>query len=171
MPWKGVTVSKQRQRFLEDFQLNYYPITELSERYSISRKTAHKWINRFNQHGQEGYQELSRHPLTCPWRTDQAITKELVKPCPCVIVSRDSFAKLLLIIIVPLTDWNEAYERADWHVPVEPSPENDLSEKSSADTFQVRSISQERLTAKLGALSEPVLEKIGAGLALSLAID
>jgi len=36
MPWKGVTVSEQRQRFLEDYQLNYYSITELSERFSIS---------------------------------------------------------------------------------------------------------------------------------------
>jgi len=38
MPWKGVTVSEQRQRFLEDYQLNYYSITELSERYRISGK-------------------------------------------------------------------------------------------------------------------------------------
>jgi len=79
MPWKGVTVSEQRQRFLEDYQLNYYSITELSERFSISRKTAHKWINRFKQYGQNGYHEISRRPHICPWRTDQAITKELVK--------------------------------------------------------------------------------------------
>ena len=79
MPWKGVTVSEQRQRFLEDYQLNYYSITELAERFSISRKTTHKWINRFKQYGQDGYHEISRRPHTCPWRTDQAITKELVK--------------------------------------------------------------------------------------------
>ena len=79
MPWKGVTVSEQRQRFLEDYQLNYYSITELSERFSISRKTAHKWINRFKEYGQNGYHEISRRPHICPWRTDQAITKELVK--------------------------------------------------------------------------------------------
>ena len=41
MPWRGVTVSEQRQRFFEDYQLNYYSITELAERFSISRKTAH----------------------------------------------------------------------------------------------------------------------------------
>jgi len=41
MPWKGVTVSEQRQRFLEDYKLNYYPVIELAERFSISRKTAH----------------------------------------------------------------------------------------------------------------------------------
>jgi len=47
MPWRGVTVSEQRQRFLEDYKLNYYSVTELAERFSISRKTAHKWINRY----------------------------------------------------------------------------------------------------------------------------
>jgi putative transposase len=79
MPWKGVTVSEQRQRFIEDYLLSYYSVTELAERFGISRKTAHKWINRYKQHGQEGYQELSRRPQTCPWRIDQAIVEELVK--------------------------------------------------------------------------------------------
>ena len=70
MPWKGVTVSEQRQRFLEDYHLNYYSITELAERFGISRKTAHthpghqgKWINRYKEHGQRGFYERSRRPL------------------------------------------------------------------------------------------------------------
>jgi transposase InsO family protein len=72
-------VSEQRQRFIEDYLLNYYSISELAERFSISRRTAHKWINRYRQHGQEGYQELSRRPHSCPWQTDKAIAAELVK--------------------------------------------------------------------------------------------
>jgi hypothetical protein len=32
-PRKGVRVSEQRQRFLEDWQLNYYAITELSKHW------------------------------------------------------------------------------------------------------------------------------------------
>jgi hypothetical protein len=31
MPWKGVSVSEKRQRFLDDEQLNCSSITELSE--------------------------------------------------------------------------------------------------------------------------------------------
>ena len=54
MPWRGVTVREQRQRFLEDRKLNYCSVTELAERFSISRKTAHKWINRYKKHGQRG---------------------------------------------------------------------------------------------------------------------
>ena len=79
MPWRGVTVSEQRQRFLEDHQLNYYSVTELAERFSISRTTAHKWINRFKQFGESGYYEHSRRPHSCPWQTDDAIVEELVK--------------------------------------------------------------------------------------------
>src|SRR3970040_1991053 len=62
MPWKGVTVSEQRQRFLEDYQLNYYSITELADRFSISRTTAHKWIKRYKEYGQSGFHERSRRP-------------------------------------------------------------------------------------------------------------
>ena len=79
MPWKGVTVTEQRQRFLEDYHLNYYSITELAERFCISRKTAYKWINRFKQNGHNGFHELSRRPHSCPWQTDKGIVEELVK--------------------------------------------------------------------------------------------
>jgi putative transposase len=79
MPWKGVTVTEQRQRFLEDFQLNYYSVSELAERFCISRKTAYKWINRFKENGHSGFHEQSRRPHSCPWQTDKAIVEELVE--------------------------------------------------------------------------------------------
>jgi predicted DNA-binding protein YlxM (UPF0122 family) len=54
MPWEGVTVSEQKQRFIEDYLLNYYTITDLAQRFNISRRTAYthpehqgKWINRY----------------------------------------------------------------------------------------------------------------------------
>jgi transposase InsO family protein len=79
MPWKGVTVSEQRLRFLEDYLLNFYSVTELAERFGISRNTAYKWINRYKEHGLEGYHELSRRPHSCPWQTDEEIVAELIK--------------------------------------------------------------------------------------------
>jgi putative transposase len=78
MPWKGVTVSEQKQRFIEDFLLNYYSITDLSQRFSISRKTAHKWINRYLEQGPAGLEEQSRRPKSCPWQTDAAVVAEIV---------------------------------------------------------------------------------------------
>ena len=101
---------------------------------------------------------------------DPTIGAEIKKIRPCVVVSRDALARLPLKIIVPLTEWDQRFETAPWHVPVEPTPENGLSKKSSADTYQVRSISEKRLVRRLGILSDQVMERIGDGLALSLAL-
>src|SRR3972149_9266366 len=78
MPWKGVSVDEERQRFLEDYLLGYYSIAELAERFDISRKTGHKWINRFEQSGREGFHELSRRPHSSPKQTDAAIVRKIV---------------------------------------------------------------------------------------------
>jgi len=78
MPWKGVSMSEQRKRFLDDYRLNCYSVSELAERYRISRKTGHKWIARFEEHGLDGYHDQSRRPHGCPWQTDAAIVEQLV---------------------------------------------------------------------------------------------
>jgi len=54
MPRRGVTVSEQRQRFLEDYQLNYYTMTELAERFSISGRTARCCVPRDTSRGWPG---------------------------------------------------------------------------------------------------------------------
>lgn len=102
---------------------------------------------------------------------DPTIGAEIKKIRPCVIVSRDALARLPLKIIVPLTEWKEEFARAPWHVLVEATPQNGLSKKTSADTYQVRSISEERLITRLGELSSQVMEEINEGLVLSLALD
>jgi putative transposase len=78
MPWKGVTMIEQKQRFIEDYLLNYYSKTELAERFSITPKTAHKWINRYKEFGQAGLEERSRRPNSCPWQTPPEIVEELI---------------------------------------------------------------------------------------------
>jgi transposase InsO family protein len=78
MPWKGVTVSEERQRFIEDWKLNYYSVTKLAERFGIAPKTAHNWIARYEKHGENGFHEHSRRPHSCPWQTDPAIVEELL---------------------------------------------------------------------------------------------
>ena len=77
MPWKGVTVSEQRENFLRDHHLRYYTVSDLTERYNISRKTAYKWIERYHEHGTEGLEDQSRRPHSCPWQTDAQISESL----------------------------------------------------------------------------------------------
>ena len=79
MPWKGVTVSEQRQNFLLDYGLRYYSLVELADMYSISRKTAYKWIDRYQEMGRKGLEDLSRRPHSCPWQTPAFIREELVR--------------------------------------------------------------------------------------------
>ena len=96
---------------------------------------------------------------------------EITKTRPCVIVSRDSIGRLPLKIIVPLTHWHEEFERAAWLISVDPTNTNGLSRKSAADTFQVRSIAEMRLTEKIGEVSDGTMEEINQGLLLSLGLD
>jgi mRNA interferase MazF len=102
---------------------------------------------------------------------DPSIGAEIKKIRPCVIVNRDALARLPLKIVVPLTEWNEKFVRAPWHVLVEATPQNGLSKNSSADTFQVRSISETRLIRRLGEISDQVMGEINKGLSISLALD
>jgi transposase InsO family protein len=77
MPWQGVTVEEQRENFIRDWKLDHWSVSELAERFCISRKTAYKWINRFCDTGKQGYKERSRRPHTSPNATPQYIVNEL----------------------------------------------------------------------------------------------
>jgi putative transposase len=78
MPWRGGTVSEQRENFIRDYSLRYWSVTDLSERFSISRKTAYKWIDRYEESGCSGLEDMSRRPHSCPWQTPECIADELV---------------------------------------------------------------------------------------------
>ncbi len=96
------------------------------------------------------------------WLVDLDPTKgaEIQKKRPAVIVNDDRLGKLPLKIIVPLTDWKDHYTIAPWMVKVEPNKSNGLSKTSSADCFQIRSLSQERLIKKLGYIDNTTLQEI-----------
>lgn len=102
---------------------------------------------------------------------DPTIGAEIKKSRPCVIVNQDALASLPLKIIVPLTTWNEKFKTAPWHVRVKPTRQNGLKTDSSADTFQVRAISEKRLVKKFGVLAPDVLEDINHAISISLALD
>ena len=87
------------------------------------------------------------------------------------VLNNDAIGILPLKIVVPLTRWQDRYEVAPWFVPIEVSPENGLRIKSTADTFQVRSISESRFIEKIGEFTDDDLKKIRHGLAICLCID
>lgn len=77
----------------------------------------------------------------------------------------DAIGLLLLKVIVRIIDWKERYGVAAWMVRLEPSDENGLAKTSAADTFQVRSVAQERFVRRRGKLSETEMQAITRALA------
>ena len=96
------------------------------------------------------------------WLVDLDPTQgaEIQKKRPAIIVNDDRLGKLPLKIIVPITDWKDHYQVAPWMVKLEPNEANGLSKTSAADCFQVRSLSQERLSKKLGIINNSTLQDI-----------
>jgi mRNA interferase MazF len=84
---------------------------------------------------------------------DPTIGSEIKKTRPAVIISSDLVGILPLKIIVPFTDWKDRYETAVWMVRIDPERNNGLSKPSASDALQVRSVSQQRLIKRLGALT------------------
>jgi transposase InsO family protein len=60
MAWELKRVEEQRMLLIEQYNSGEYSITELSERFCISRKTAYKWIGRHEKG--EGLNDRSRRP-------------------------------------------------------------------------------------------------------------
>ncbi len=89
---------------------------------------------------------------------------------PAVIVNNDAIGILPLKVIVPITEWNDWHKTKSWMVRVNPDSVNGLSKPSSVDTFQIRSVSQDRFVKKLGELPEAVMEEINKAIALVLNI-
>jgi len=102
---------------------------------------------------------------------DPTVGAEIKKIRPAIIVNDDSLGKLPLRIIVPITDWKERYDIAPWMIKLEPNSKNGLTKDSSADCFQVRSVSQERFVKKLGNISAIMIDEIKIGLSKVLSIE
>ena len=51
MPWSETTPMDQKKQFISDYIRRNLTIAELSQLYNISRKTSHKWINRYHCKG------------------------------------------------------------------------------------------------------------------------
>jgi mRNA interferase MazF len=101
---------------------------------------------------------------------DPTVGSEIRKTRPCVIVNDDEIGILPLKVIVPITDWKESFNIRPWMVRIEPSSDNGLVKLSGADTFQIRSVAESRLSEKLGNVSELDLGLIEKALAVVLRI-
>lgn len=79
MPWNETEPVMERARFLALHQEGLYSMTELCDRFGISRKTGYKWLERYDTAGLAGLQDRSRQPLTCPHHTPASVETALVQ--------------------------------------------------------------------------------------------
>lgn len=78
MPWDETTGMDQRVRFIGDFTSCRYTMSELCERYGISRKTGYKWCERYKEEGVEGLLDRCRAPRRSPQQTEARCEEALV---------------------------------------------------------------------------------------------
>lgn len=75
MTWKVCDSMSQKLEFVELARADGANVSELCRRFSISRKTGYKWLNRVEQQGLEGLKNRSSRPLTMPVKTLDAIER------------------------------------------------------------------------------------------------
>jgi len=79
MPWLETSSMDQRRQFVADYHRGLLSVRELGDRYGISRKTAYKWVDRYEQAGQPGLADRSRRPHGCPHETASAVVAAILE--------------------------------------------------------------------------------------------
>src|ERR1035437_9370675 len=93
------------------------------------------------------------------WRIefDPVRGDEIRKSRPAIVLSSDAFTPLRTKIVVPLTSWQEKFTVSEWMVKVVAHAANGLEHDSAADALQLRCVSYERFSVKMGTVPRPVL--------------
>jgi putative transposase len=68
----------QRVEFLATVRAGHISVTEACDRFGISRKTGYKWMNRYDEFGVRGLEELSRSPKSHPHAVSAQVVEQLL---------------------------------------------------------------------------------------------
>jgi putative transposase len=78
MPWRERLPMDERVQFMGDYQRQLISVTELCDRYGVSRKTGYKWIARYAAAGAAGLAVRSSRPTHSPQSTAGPIVTAIV---------------------------------------------------------------------------------------------
>jgi transposase InsO family protein len=78
MPWREMWPMEQRLEFIREYATELFTMTELAAQYGISRKTAYKWLERYEVEGALGLRDRSRRPHGRPQATAADLVEALV---------------------------------------------------------------------------------------------
>src|SRR6266540_4112344 len=79
MVWRENCAMDERIRFIGERTSGLWTMTELCERYEISRKTGYKWLERYRSFGAGGLMERSRAPLSHGRATPAHLVEAIVE--------------------------------------------------------------------------------------------
>jgi len=104
------------------------------------------------------------------WLVDVDPTRgqEIQKTRPVVVISTNLFAPIPLRIVIPITTWQDKFDRRPFMVKLPATETNGLARDSAANVLQVRSLSTQRFVKRLGQIEPDVLTEILAGLVVCL---
>ncbi|MDJ0733657.1 MAG: type II toxin-antitoxin system PemK/MazF family toxin [Nostocaceae cyanobacterium] len=97
---------------------------------------------------------------------DPTVGQELQKTRPAIVINSELFAAIPMRIVVPLTSWQSRFQERPFMVAIKRTQDNGLAQDSAGNLLQVRSISVERFTIRLGQVSQNVLQELLAGLVI-----
>lgn len=69
MSWQETNPVLERHHFAQDLASGHWTMTELCDRYGVSRNTGYKWLHRFEHEGAAGLLDRSRAPHSSPTET------------------------------------------------------------------------------------------------------
>lgn len=107
------------------------------------------------------------------WLVDlnPTLGQELQKTRPVVVISTNLLQTIALRIIIPVTTWQDKFINRPFMVTIPATSQNGLTQKSAANTLQIRSLSTERFVRCLGELEAISLKEVLAGLAICTEIE
>ena len=79
MPWEHSLPMDQKTQFVSEFLRHTISVTELCDRYGISRKTGYKWIDRYQAEGPAGLADRSRRPHSSPDETPEPLRLAIIE--------------------------------------------------------------------------------------------
>lgn len=79
MPWSQTDPMNERVKFVAQSQEGLYSMTELCERFGISRQTGYQLLSRYEKDGLEGLKEKSHAPNRRPHKTSEEIQAVLLE--------------------------------------------------------------------------------------------
>lgn len=78
MPWQDVRPMDHRIVFIADYVRGRHTVSALCRLHGISRKTAYKWISRYEELGLEGLADRNRRPHHSPERIPYAMREAVL---------------------------------------------------------------------------------------------